>query len=241
MLTGSGAAAGLAAGTIAIAAGWSWGFLLLGLFVTGSALSKLGEADKTALLGPVVEKGGARDAWQVAANGAVYVTAAAGAMLFGGAHWYAVGIGALAASAADTWSTEIGILGGGMPRLIVSGRKVPPGTSGGLTVAGTLAAVAGAVSVAAGASLAGWPVPFLAVLAGGLAGTLGDSFLGATVQSRRWCGQCESATERPVHHCGTNTIHAGGIHWLNNDGVNLVSTIIGGLVALLAVGSGGAG
>lgn len=239
-LTRSGAVAAFAAGTIAIAAGWSWGLLLVGYFVSAGVLSKLGEGRKTALLGPLVEKGGARDAWQVAANGVAYVTAAAAFIISGSAHWYAFGIGALAASAADTWSTEIGTLGGRVPRLIVSGRKVPPGTSGALSLAGTLGAVAGALSMVAGARLAGWPVPIAAIVAGGLAGAFGDSLFGATIQSRRWCGNCKSSTERLVHDCGTMTTQAHGLSWLDNDGVNFVSTIIGGLVALLLAGTGSA-
>ncbi len=233
MLTRSGAFAGCLAGTIAIAAGWSWGFLLLGLFVTASILSKLGERRKAALLRPIVEKGGERDAWQVAANGAVYVFAAAGALASADARWLAIGMGALAASTADTWSTEIGTLGGGVPRLIVSGRKVPAGTSGGLTPAGTIGAIAGALIAAGAAKLAGWPVSALAVVLGGLAGAFGDSLLGATIQSKRRCERCNSSTERMAHDCGTSTIHSRGWRWLNNDGVNFLSTIIGGLVALL--------
>jgi uncharacterized membrane protein len=40
-LATSGAIAGAAIGTISIAAGWSWGVLLLSLFVSASALSRL--------------------------------------------------------------------------------------------------------------------------------------------------------------------------------------------------------
>jgi uncharacterized protein (TIGR00297 family) len=231
-LTRSGAVAGFIAGTIAIAAGWSWGVLLLAFFVSASILSRIGERKKTALLGPVVEKGGERDAWQVAANGSVFVAAAASYIVLGGDHWYAIAIGALAASTADTWSTEIGTSRGRAPRLIISGRTVPPGTSGGLTAAGTLGAFAGAIFAAVGARIAEWPVPAAAVIAGGVAGALGDSLLGATIQSKRWCEQCRSSTEREIHSCGTPTKHSGGLKWLNNDGVNFISTIIGGLVAL---------
>jgi uncharacterized protein (TIGR00297 family) len=237
-LTKSGGFAAFLAGTIAIAAGWSWGILLLALFIGASALSRYGEKRKTALVEKVVEKGGRRDAMQVAANGAVFIAAAAGHFLFGGEHWFALGIGALSASTADTWSTEIGTLGGSVPRLIVSGKEVPPGTSGGLTAAGTLGAVAGALFAAAGAALAGWPVPIAAVVAGGLAGAFGDSLLGATVQSKRWCDRCGVSTERTTHDCGATTKHVAGLAWLDNDGVNFISTVIGGLVAMLFAGIG---
>jgi uncharacterized membrane protein len=83
-----------------------------------------------------------------------------------------------------------------------------------------------------GARIAGWPVPIAAAIAGGFAGALADSLLGATIQSKRWCEKCGSSTEREIHICGTPTIHSGGLKWLNNDGVNFISTIIGGLVAL---------
>lgn len=232
-LTRTGAIAAFLTGAICVAAGWSWGILLLGLFVTASILSRIGASRKEELLGPVVEKTGARDAWQVAANGSVYATAAAGVICCGGSHWYALGIGALAASTADTWSTEIGTLGDGTPRLIASGKIVPTGTSGGITLAGNAGAVVGAAAAALAAIAFGWPVSFFAAFAGGIAGAFGDSLLGATIQSKRWCEDCRLATERKIHTCGAPTLPAGGWSWLDNDGVNFVSTIIGGLVALL--------
>ena len=237
-LTKSGALAGFSAGMIAIAAGWSWGLLLFAFFASASVLSKLGEKRKAALLERIIEKGDERDVFQVVANGFVFVTAAAGHFVFGGPHWFALGIGALAASTADTWSTEVGTLGGSAPRLIVSGRRVPPGTSGGLTAAGSVAALAGAICAAAGARISGWPVSFMAVVAGGLAGAFGDSLLGATIQAKRWCESCRSSTERKIHHCGAATEHLAGLAWLDNDGVNFIATMIGGLVTTLFAGFG---
>ena len=67
-LATSGAIAGAAIGTISIAAGWSWGALLLSLFVSASALSGLGERKKAERVGSIVEKGDERDARQVLAN-----------------------------------------------------------------------------------------------------------------------------------------------------------------------------
>jgi uncharacterized membrane protein len=71
-----------------------------------------------------------------------------------------------------------------------------------------------------------------ALAAGGLAGVLVDSLLGATVQRRRWCPACERQTERTTHDCGTPTAPRGGLAWLDNDMVNLLSNAAGGLVAL---------
>jgi uncharacterized membrane protein len=144
-----------------------------------------------------------------------------------------VGAGALAASAADTWATEIGTLTKVNPRSIISGKTVPPGTSGGISLAGTAAAVVGALFIAAAAWLAQWPVPFAAVAIGGVAGALLDSLLGATAQARRWCDLCARSTERLVHNCGTPTRHAGGLMGFDNDAVNAVCSGVGALVAIL--------
>ena len=67
---------------------------------------------------------------------------------------------------------------------------------------------------------------------GGLAGSLFDSLLGATVQQIYYCDVCQKDTERRVHKCGNETRPLRGWRWLNNDLVNLWSSIAGGLVAL---------
>ena len=231
-LATSGAIAGAVVGTTSIAAGWSWGVLLLSLFVSASALSRLGERKKAERIGPAVEKGGERDAGQVLANGGVFALAALGSLLAPSPIWYAMGAGALAASTADTWATEVGTLEGGEPISIISGKRVPPGTSGGITLVGTAAGVCGALFIGAVAALASWPVPFTAVALGGIAGGMADSLLGATLQSRRWCEPCATATERLVHSCGTPTRHAGGLVGFDNDAVNAVCSGVGALVAL---------
>jgi len=232
-LATSGAIAGVMVGTISIAAGWSWGALLLSLFLSASALSRLGERKKAERVGPVVVKGGERDAGQVLANGGVFAVAALGSILAPSPIWYAMGAGALAASTADTWATEIGTLEGGDPISIISGKTVAPGTSGGITMVGTAAGVGGALFIGAAAALANWPAPFAAVALGGAAGALADSVLGATLQSRRWCELCATATERLVHSCGTPTRQAGGLAGLDNDAVNAACSTVGALVALL--------
>jgi uncharacterized protein (TIGR00297 family) len=232
-LSTSGSVAAVVVGTLSVAAGWSWGVLLIAFFASGSALSKLGERRKADLIGSIVEKGGERDAVQVLANGGIFAAAAIGYFLIPSPIWFAIGAGALAASAADTWATEIGTLAGGAPISIVSGKRVPPGTSGGVTFVGTVAAVAGALFIAVVAAFANWPVPFTAITVGGVAGSLADSLLGGTIQARRWCDLCAESTERLVHRCGTPTRPAGGLAGFDNDSVNTVCSAIGALVALL--------
>ena len=98
-----------------------------------------------------LEKTGARDAIQVFANGGVFAVAAIGMLAAPDVRWFSLGAGALAASASDTWATEIGTLWGGAPRSILTARVVPTGTSGGITLIGSLGTIAGAAFMAAAA------------------------------------------------------------------------------------------
>ena len=233
ILSTSGAVASALIGTAVVAAGWSWGALLLAFFVSASALSKLGEPRKTERVATIVEKGDERDAAQVLANGAVFAAAALGHILLSSPVWYSVAAGALAGSAADTWATEVGTLADKDPISIVTRKQVPTGTSGGITLVGSLAGVAGALFIAVAATLANWPVTLTAVALGGVAGALADSLLGGALQSRRWCDVCAKGTERLVHNCGTPTRLVGGVAGFNNDLVNAVCSGVGALVALL--------
>src|SRR6266498_3693946 len=84
--------------------------------------------------------------------------------------------------------------------------------------------------------LAGSPVYWLLVTFPGLAGSLSDSFLGATVQAMYYCPTDKKETEKhPLHTCGTETVHIRGWEWLNNDWVNFVCSVFGVMVALLLI------
>jgi uncharacterized protein (TIGR00297 family) len=245
----SGFAAATACGTLCVAAGWDWAFLLLLYFVAASALSRAGKETKEARTGDMVEKGGLRDYRQVVANGGIYSIAAALAAFSadrttGAATWIAWGaIGALAAASSDTWATEVGTWLGGRPRSIITWAAVPPGESGGVTAIGLAGSVAGAVWIGLGASLPGFPRGLgLAAIIAGVGGSITDSVLGATIQERRWCGVCGRRTERAIHRCGSVTRRIGGIPGLDNDVVNLLSTfagfVLGVTVYSIAVATG---
>ncbi|MBC5811385.1 MAG: DUF92 domain-containing protein [Candidatus Eremiobacteraeota bacterium] len=227
VLTSGGALWAFAIGTLTFGAlGWSGAAILLTFFLTSVALSRLGRARKRALLAGV-EKGGVRDGAQVFANGGVAAICAA--LTFHDPRYAIAFAGAFAAAAADTWGTELGALYGGTPRSIVTGRRVDTGLSGGVTWLGTAAEVGGAAVVAAVAFTFG--LPFVAVLAGGVAGAFVDSLLGATVQAKRWCAQCGRACESDPHVCGASTELLRGAGWFGNDAVNLAATMVGAAVA----------
>ena len=234
-LSASGAAAATLAGTLAMGAGWDWGILLITYFVTSSLLTRFRADEKARVLNGRVEKGGVRDAVQVLANGGMFAGSAVGFIASANADWRLLAAGALAASAADTWATEIGTLSRATPRSLLTGKRVEAGTSGAVTGLGLVAGLAGAAFIAFMAVLMGWGLSgFRAAIVGGFVGCVFDSVLGASLQERRWCPACRSSTEQAIHRCGTPTTHSGGVRWLDNDGVNALSTVLGALFGAAA-------
>ncbi len=230
-LTRPGAAAAWFVGTATYGGfGGRGAAVLLAFFVTSVGLSRYGRARKRAALADVA-KTGARDAAQVFANGAV-AAACALAAFFVDHRFAAAFAGAFAAATADTWGTEIGSLAGARPRSIVTGAEIATGLSGGITPAGTLAEIAGALLIA-GISAACAIAPFTAVAAAGVAGAFADSLLGGSVQALRYCRQCATFCESEPHRCGANTELARGLAWFNNDAVNFAATLTGAALGFL--------
>ena len=90
---------------------------------------------------------------------------------------------------------------------------------------------AGALVLATIAGTIGWPEHVAAAgAAAGVAGLLADSVFGATLQARRRAGD-GTLTERARDVHGTETMHATGLRWFDNDAVNLAATAVGALVA----------
>ena len=235
-LSGDGAIAATAIGASTFAfGGWPAGSSLVAFFVTGSALSR-----RKPVPGELASaKGHRRDAVQVLANGGV----AAGALVAADGGWRrgrAAAMGALAAAAADTWASEIGVRSPSPPRSIVTGETVPPGASGGVTPLGWIAAAGGALLIGATWALTGdRSLGWLGVaLVAGLAGSLADSLAGATFQAEYACVCCGQPSEVPTLHCGQPMKLIRGRAWVTNDVVNGIGTAAGALVGAALARSG---
>ena len=130
--------------------------------------------------------------------------------------------------------------------LIAVAQTVAVGSSGGITMLGTLVALGGALLIgglafAATEAAAFFPTwfnsvsgaAFLVPIAGlsGLLGSLFDSFLGATVQAIYYCDFDQKETESARHRCGRETRLVRGWRWLSNDWVNLFASVMGSAIA----------
>jgi uncharacterized protein (TIGR00297 family) len=239
-LNKSGAVAATVTGTIIFGVGGlDWAILLLTFFITSSALSRAFKKRKQGL-DEKFSKGHERDAGQVFGNGGIATAFAAIHFFFPNELWTWIGFAAaLAAVNADTWATELGVLNPHPPRMITDLRKVvEKGTSGGISLIGTLAALAGSALIGILAAFLNPTTDSVStsiiVTLAGLAGALFDSFLGATVQAMYYCPTDKKETEKhPVHTCGTSTVHIRGWKWLNNDWVNFSCGAFGVVTAFI--------
>lgn len=186
-VTAAGAICGAAIGTtIAATAGWpGWG-VLVATFLAAAISSRLGVHRKT-LLGIAEERGGRRGAGNAIANtgfaaGAALVSAFSPAA----APSLVAFTAALAAGGGDTVASEIGKAWGTRTFLVTSMREVRPGTSGGMSLEGTIAGLAGACLIAALAVVLGLVAPkaLIAIVIGATVGSVAESALAATFEAK---------------------------------------------------------
>ncbi|MCH7662349.1 MAG: DUF92 domain-containing protein [Chloroflexi bacterium] len=217
--------------------GVSWALVTLTFFISSTMLSRI-YAERKNDLSEIFEKGSQRDWGQVLANGGAGMILVTIQAVFPAQAWpWMAFLGAMATVNADTWATEIGLLSKSSPRLVTNGKLVQRGTSGGVTVLGTVATIAGGALVGLVVSILSPQIEYSMGMAvgalAGLAGSLLDSVLGATIQAIYYCPQDNTETEQhPIHRCGTATTSLRGWQWLNNDLVNFVSSIFGAVMAV---------
>ncbi|XP_029604104.1 transmembrane protein 19 [Salmo trutta] len=248
----SGALGALLVGFILTMANMSFFSALLAFFITSSKLTRWKEEVKKKLDSDYKE-GGQRNWVQVFCNGGVPTELALLYMIevgpgempvdFGkqySASWMCLSLlGALACSTGDTWASEVGpVLSQTKPRLITSWREVPTGTNGGVTPVGLLASFLGGLAVGVAYYISQillvrdlhladpqWPIIVYGAMAG-LLGSMLDSVLGAHWQ---YSGYDESLG-KVVNYASVTTKRICGKPILDNNGVNLFSSIIVALV-----------
>ncbi len=225
----SGALLGVA---LFLGGGWTaYGALVL-FFVSGSLASRAGK-EKKAAAEQLHERQGARSTVQVFANGLPSLLFAGAYALTGREGCMLAVIACFAGAAADTFSSEIGMLSRRPPVSILTWRPAPRGLSGGVTPLGLCAGAAGALLVSLLALPAFGGGGMLASAAAGFAGSVLDSVLGAAFQAKYRMGKGGALTERPRSGDGPLEL-ARGIRWVNNDVVNFASVFLCGLALAAA-------
>jgi uncharacterized protein (TIGR00297 family) len=179
--------------------------VLVSVFLLTLLATRLGYGKKQTL--GTAEKRGGRTASQVLANLAVAAVCAVASALKGHTIFLLGCVSALAEAAADTVSSEYGQAVSQQPRLITTWNIVPPGTDGAVSLPGTFAGIIAAVIVSfisASLHLLSWRWMVVSIGAATM-GMLFDSLLGASFERR---------------------------HWLDNDTVNFLSTLVAALLAV---------
>jgi len=253
ILDNTGAAmAWILAFVVVVMAGWSlWPLIIfLGLANLAGRWRKKGAR----FIAGDLKEGKPRDRWQVLANGGLYLVCAVIAYaaemdiaeLFGftlsdgfGEKCRLLALISISASSADTLSSEVGQWLGGAPRSIITGKKMPKGVSGGVTMAGFFGAILGAVAVGLCVCIDDWEVLanlmgcckmeiFIAVAGFGVIGTLIDSILGDLLQAKYRSVDGE-LLDRPEG--GDVKYPEKGFAFVSNDVVNFMTGLLVLMVA----------
>ncbi|KAG9513589.1 hypothetical protein KCU99_g7318, partial [Aureobasidium melanogenum] len=246
-----------------------WGVffnLLVGFFIAGTLGTKINHTAKKTLTQSAtggVGGEGARNYAQVLANSGaasllilwhLYASRNGGTSIKDGfslTDAIPFGIAAsYAAAAADTLSSELGILSPTSPVLITAPwRSVPRGTNGGVTITGLLAGLAGSVFIS---TLAYFTLPFsrmawtgdskfvfwVVLTVAGFSGTLLDSLLGAlvqvTVEDKSTGRVVEGDNGKRVKVTAGGSRVQRGMDLLNNNGVNFAMAATIAVVGMAA-------
>lgn len=246
-LSGSGLIAAIMVGTVMYALGSViWFGSLIAFFVSSTILSKWKKHRKQEAESGY-EKSGRRDAGQVFANGGLGLLLCVAYWAIPHPLWWYAFLGVIAAVTADTWATEIGGFSRTPPRSIKTGRCVPHGTSGGVSVLGMGASLTGGLFIGAASwillAMSGQSAPDAVTAAfrpaawigiaslAGIIGSLADSWIGATWQQMYRCRSCSREIEQ-ARHCGKPAIRIRGRAGWNNDAVNVAGSLVGGASAV---------
>ena len=228
-LTKNGAAGAWLIGLFVFAMGGIKFAIPLFLFFTSSSLlSRIGGKIKEENLSQSAKIIN-RDIAQVLANGIVPLVLTIVWFYTPSELWYAAYIATVAAATADTWATEIGFFARSSPRNCINFKKVEKGTSGGITLLGTIGSILGSIVIVVSADLfIEDNTLILLLILGGFLGSVVDSIAGSTIQAVYICSQCGKTTELS-NHCKKPANLIKGNRFINNDVVNILCTLGGGL------------
>jgi len=164
-------------------AGWHWLIPVLLFFLSSAAFTKLQHAIKDVGIKPP-----ARNVWQVIANIVWAVTSSALFLFTRNEIFILLFIAFVAAVTADTWASEIGPLINKRCFSLSKMRMVPAGTNGGISLFGSLAALAGATIISSLSYyifFSSWHWDIIAILSlSAFIACFADSLLGTFIEDK---------------------------------------------------------
>ncbi|PWN07141.1 DUF92 domain-containing protein [Rhodohalobacter mucosus] len=209
--------------------GWWLALALIYFFLSSSLLSMLRkrlnpEEELDFTPGTTSAPDYRRDGFQVWANGFWLATFVTVWFLTGIDTFWIASLAVIAAATSDTWATEIGTIRPGKTRRIDTFRLVEPGTDGGISFKGILAALLGSFSTALFILPVFGYIVITAtiVFVSGFLGSLIDSMVGAVYQNRE---------ENELEESGGHFSRSPQVQ--RNNLVNWVATGTGGLLTLI--------
>jgi len=222
---------------IGIAIGFGYkGLIILALFfITSSMLSKYKKQQKNSME-ERTEKGSTRDFAQVFANGGLAAICGIAFWVTKNSIWITIFTISLASANSDTWASEIGSLSKSKPYSIKTFKKISTGTSGAISLLGTLASIIGSFVIAI-ASYVIFPISsfeFIIIFIFGFVGSCIDTLLGAFVQAEYKCKECQKIYE-VSKNCHDNTVLVKGFSFFQNDTVNFLSGLLAALIAYILI------
>jgi uncharacterized protein (TIGR00297 family) len=198
--------------------GWRGYAVIMFYFLVGSAITRVGMAEKQAM-GIAEKRDGARgpeNVWGSALTGTGCALGVLGAGYLGESRLVPIlvlgYVASLSTKLSDTCASEIGKAYGRSTFLITTLKPVPRGTEGAVSLEGTIAGIVGSIALAVLALGLGminsWGL-ICAIIAAFVATNI-ESVIGATVQNK--------------------------FAWLTNEIVNFINTLIGAIVAMALFG-----
>ena len=184
-------------------------------FILSTLLSKVGMKN-------LRESKSGRNASQVFANGGVGLVLCIFNHFYQMELIYIMFLASIAAANSDTWATEIGKLSRTRPKDIISGRSLNKGESGGITFIGLLGSMSGSFVIATVGYFLDINTSFLIIVfISGFLGSIFDSILGSTLQSRFILIDGKTIKEEKE----TDSYHYSGLVSINNNSVNFLCTL----------------
>lgn len=186
----------------------------------------------------VHKKSGARGVIQILANGSVAVLCTVLYAITRDAAFLLAYIMGVSEACADSLASDIGVLSKKKPVSILTFKRIDTGISGGVSLLGLASSLTGCI-VMSGIALLCMDIPlrlcvFAILTAVPFLGMLIDSVLGASVQAKFRCCVCGKNTEKDTH-CGVQTEHVGGLRFMDNSLVNLVTNLITVIIGFATV------